>query len=299
MKILVALATLMVASLADDLYCGELNCYAVLGLEQDATASQIKKSYYKFSLKLHPDKTKNLEPAARKEANEKFLQISNAYEVLSKTREEYDDALAHPEKMFRNRFRYYKYRTQYHSDTRVVLGGLLLFATACHYLNWQYRHSTIKRQLMRDPKVQKRMAERKAELKAKGRGGQEVTLDELNIKVGGWQGRPPQWDDILLIKMFFWPLYFYQLAYWTIKWHIDYSIQKKDYNAYDRDYLTYIVARKLYGGHMTYSFWEDQMQSEQKEDLTSKELWIEKNLKEFILDSRKAQSKKKYSTKRR
>jgi len=65
------------------------NYYEVLGIKQDATFDEIKKAYRKLALKYHPDKN----PA--KEAEEKFKQIANAYEILSDstTRKAYDEGI--------------------------------------------------------------------------------------------------------------------------------------------------------------------------------------------------------------
>ncbi|OAG12042.1 DnaJ-domain-containing protein [Paraphaeosphaeria sporulosa] len=57
--------------------------YAVLGLERDATADDVKKAYRKMALKHHPDKA----PADQKEAaNKAFQEIAFAYAVLSDDR---------------------------------------------------------------------------------------------------------------------------------------------------------------------------------------------------------------------
>ncbi len=61
--------------------------YEVLGLNRNATADEIKKAYRKQAVQYHPDKN-----AGNVEAEEKFKEISEAYEVLSdpKKREQYD-----------------------------------------------------------------------------------------------------------------------------------------------------------------------------------------------------------------
>ncbi|XP_074563340.1 uncharacterized protein LOC141819969 [Curcuma longa] len=53
--------------------------YKILGVEKSAKDDDLKKSYRKLAMKWHPDKN----PNNKKEAEAKFKQISEAYEVLS------------------------------------------------------------------------------------------------------------------------------------------------------------------------------------------------------------------------
>ncbi|WOK91515.1 hypothetical protein Cni_G00206 [Canna indica] len=53
--------------------------YHVLGLDKNAKDDDLKKAYRKLAMKWHPDKN----PNNKKEAEAKFKQISEAYEVLS------------------------------------------------------------------------------------------------------------------------------------------------------------------------------------------------------------------------
>lgn len=64
------------------------NLYSVLGAKRDATDDEIKASYRRMVMQWHPDRCK--EPNAQ----EQFLVIQNAYEVLSKKRDRYDAGLA-------------------------------------------------------------------------------------------------------------------------------------------------------------------------------------------------------------
>lgn len=63
--------------LASIIICGK-NFYNILQVKRDATQAEIKKSFKKLSLKYHPDKNKK-DPET---AKNKFIEISNAYEVL-------------------------------------------------------------------------------------------------------------------------------------------------------------------------------------------------------------------------
>ena len=61
--------------------------YEVLGVSKSATADELKKAYRKLAIKYHPDKNPD-----NKEAEEKFKEAAEAYDVLSnpEKRQRYD-----------------------------------------------------------------------------------------------------------------------------------------------------------------------------------------------------------------
>ena len=66
------------------------NLYEVLGVDEDASADDIRKAYRKLAIKFHPDKN-----PGDKKAEERFKEYTQAYEVLSddQKRQEYDARL--------------------------------------------------------------------------------------------------------------------------------------------------------------------------------------------------------------
>lgn len=63
-----------------------MDYYKILGVTKSATADELKKAYRKLAVQYHPDKNKS------KEAEEKFKEINQAYEVLGnpQKRQQYD-----------------------------------------------------------------------------------------------------------------------------------------------------------------------------------------------------------------
>lgn len=66
--------------------------YGILGVAKNATDEEIKKAYRKLALKYHPDKISSSDEKTKKESEDKFKEISEAYSILSdkKKRQQYD-----------------------------------------------------------------------------------------------------------------------------------------------------------------------------------------------------------------
>ncbi|CAH1963930.1 unnamed protein product [Acanthoscelides obtectus] len=60
---------------------GEKNAYKILGVGPTSSQSEITASWRKLSREFHPDKVKD--PDKQREAQEKFMEIQQAYEILS------------------------------------------------------------------------------------------------------------------------------------------------------------------------------------------------------------------------
>lgn len=60
--------------------------YKILDINADATDEQIKKAYREKVKKYHPDRIKTQDEALKKGAQQKFIQIQEAYEALKKKR---------------------------------------------------------------------------------------------------------------------------------------------------------------------------------------------------------------------
>ena len=82
---LFSLLILIIFTLLEEIYC-EKDLYKILGVKRDATANDIKHKYRQLSRMYHPDKNKS------KDAEEKYKEINEAYEVLhdNKKRRLYD-----------------------------------------------------------------------------------------------------------------------------------------------------------------------------------------------------------------
>eukprot|EP00579_Thalassiosira_antarctica_P027585 CAMPEP_0202027968 /NCGR_PEP_ID=MMETSP0905-20130828/62804_1 /ASSEMBLY_ACC=CAM_ASM_000554 /TAXON_ID=420261 /ORGANISM="Thalassiosira antarctica, Strain CCMP982" /LENGTH=361 /DNA_ID=CAMNT_0048591627 /DNA_START=40 /DNA_END=1125 /DNA_ORIENTATION=+ len=71
---------------------GGNNYYDILGVDKNASDEELKKAYKKMAVKWHPDRHVSKTEAEQKEAEEKFKNMAEAYDVLSddETRKVYD-----------------------------------------------------------------------------------------------------------------------------------------------------------------------------------------------------------------
>ena len=128
-----------------DIYCGDRNCYEVLGVTRDSSKKEISKAYRKLAQKWHPDMFRSTEE--KETAEKKFMQIATAYETLrdDESRADYDYMLEHPEEMWRNYYRYYRRRVGPKVDVRLVLAvSISLISAGQYYFGWSNYNEAIK-----------------------------------------------------------------------------------------------------------------------------------------------------------
>lgn len=63
-----------------------LAAYKILEIDSSVTEAELKKAYRRMAVKYHPDKVHHLGPDFRKDAEEKFKKINEAYEQIKKER---------------------------------------------------------------------------------------------------------------------------------------------------------------------------------------------------------------------
>lgn len=75
-----------IASIKNMFYKDVNSAYKILGIDVNASISEIKKAYRKKAVEFHPDKVEHLGEDIRKGAEEKFKNLNEAYEQLKKER---------------------------------------------------------------------------------------------------------------------------------------------------------------------------------------------------------------------
>jgi len=274
-----------------DLYCGDKNCYEVLGLSRDtSTKRDIGRAYRKLAGKWHPDMFRT--SSEKEEAEKRFMQVASAYETLKddESRSEYDYMMDHPEEMWRNYYRYYRRRVGPKVDVRLVVAVLIsVISVGQYYFAWNNYSEAIKClamipkyriqavQIAKDEGLLKRdkKADRfksKEEIKDEEEGViRKIIEDKMDIR-GGYA--KPHWTDILWVQLVILPVTTYRWAKFYIRWLCKFGIMREEYGEQEK---LYVIRKFLKVSQGQF----DQMPEEEVADMMNKELWIKENFKEW------------------
>merc|ERR1719495_1325295 len=236
-----------------DLYCGDMNCYDLLGITRDVEKGQISKAYRKLAGKWHPDRFRT--PEEKKDAELMFMRIAAGYEVLrdDESRKEYDYMLDHPEEMFGNYYRYYARRLAPRVDIRIVLVALVTIVSALQYYVAWFNFEAAISHLATVPKYRLQALEvareRIPDLGGKTRAGKErevakareeaavrEVIAELMDKNGGYQR--PEVADILWIQVVRLPKRAFEWLLFNLTWIWRFTILREPLALNEPHYLT-------------------------------------------------------------
>lgn len=257
----------LVHSSASALFCGDDNCFELLGVKRNATKAEIRRAYRRISSEKHPDKRPGDNAAL-----EEFRRIGNAYETLTDDakREKYEDFLDNPGKYWQYLMENAKEVYAPKSNVYLVVTGIVGIATLMHWLNMNHTYKQTLRRL-KDSQEFKREVSRL--VKSKKAATKEEAEAMINVDVVGLE--QPDWRNLIVFKLVTLPPYLAKLALWKVNWIFKYKVRKLEYS--DEDKL-YMIQKNL---KMSDEAWKA-LTDKEKEEYVREGLWDSENCEEYV-----------------
>lgn len=281
-----------------DLYCGEDDCYELLGVDRSADATEVKKAYRKLALVWHPDKNRG-----SAEAHVKFTKISKANEILAdeQLRAAYNYLLDHPEDHYTHLYQYYHAVYAPKTPLWVVLTGTLTFLSALQYINMSWKYTSMMRAVRFQPSFLRRVNEvfqaevaaAKGKLSKLERELLKEQVDnrvfETEVEIGGEGFAKPSIRKLIGVRALLLPYSIAVGIHESFTWYWRFSVNKEEYGDKERVYLT----RRILG--ISEGNWPGVDEARQQE-LIARQLWIHENFQAYVaeqheeMQQRRAQS---------
>jgi len=281
-------------------YCGEEDCYEVLGAKRSSTRAEIKKEYREAVLDakyLNKKADPNNATAVKLENMNKLFdqQLTEAYEVLSNAllRSAYDYHLDHPDSKLMHDFHYWRALNQARILAKLswvpkLLGGLLLLSLA-QYLNDWKNYANQMGNIRVQPAFQGRVSAREKELagtkklskdeKAKLHEQAEHDVFASDVQVDGAGCQRPAIRNTLMFQL---PISLPRAAYAEARWFVLFKVLQQDYGEVDQTFVT----RQALG--IPQASWAD-IDEETRQALLARKLWDESNLRTFLEEEKDAE----------
>lgn len=279
----------------EGLYCGQDNCYNVLGVTRDSTTQEISRAYRALAKKWHPDLHRAED--AKKTATEKFQLIAAAYEVLrdDESRKDYDYMLDNPEEYYHHYYRYYRRMYAPKVDVRIVIVVAITLISAYQYYGSHSRYEEAIDYFVTVPKYRNRAKDiainegiwptenKSRTLKQRGANNKKLAKEELKaeeesvirqviqdkMQIKGAYSKPT-YMDVLWIQIIFLPIWIGNYIYWYGRWIYKFDIKKEPFGLEEKHYLI----RRFMG--LSQGEWSNKEDYE-IEEYMREELWIREN----------------------
>uniref|UniRef100_A0A4W3ILF2 DnaJ homolog subfamily C member 25 n=1 Tax=Callorhinchus milii TaxID=7868 RepID=A0A4W3ILF2_CALMI len=289
--------------LVEGLYCGQLSCYDVLGVEQ-TSKSDIARAYRQLARRYHPDRYKPPDTPAHGHPLELFMSVYTMVPFYKddETRKDYDYMLDHPEEFYRHYYHYYKRRLAPKVDVRIVILVTVSAISLFQYYSWWSSYNEAIHYLTTVPKYRIQATEiakqqgllNRAKEKGKNRRSKDEIKEEeeeiirdiiknnIDIK-GGYQ--KPRLFDILIFQIVLAPYYLCSYVIWYCTWIYRFSIKGEEYGEEEK---LYIIRKNMSMSRGQFDSLEDQ----QKETFLERKLWLKENFEVYKQEQEEELKKK-------